>query len=603
MPDAGNEADFNDFLDEDGVLGFENALRIFASTHAPLPGVEAAALPVPESETHVLSLLADSRDQLTDEQWTIVESVIGGPGVPLDQLDVPAGGAVRRPYGARAAQAAPIIRSAVDEWTRRLGRPLSLGPSMLTVVELPLINPETGSRNFADLGNAATAIRLLTESVYDECLIRLNTDAPFNAGMFESQVSHEVFHCFQYDLVNTNPLPRWIVEGLAAYAGEVFAGGTAQSSSWWERWVEEPTRSLTARSYDAIGIYSASAALGHDPFGFADSLLRDPRFETVEAVTGTGIRDQLGTHYANEPGWGGQFLIVGPGAPATKARRSPLTWAGATASFPRVVTPGSIAATAYSFTAPGDVLVVASTGFGGVHFSNGAAERFAGGYLGAFCLLPGGCVCPGEASARDGLVAASADGFVGVGPGDTPEFTSQSLEEYCASVLPTTTLPPDDLGGAGCVVGSWVVDNTAMAQAFQAATAIPGTPSGNQQVTGSFTMQVNADGTIAITVTAWTITSLQTGPEGADILFEVVFAGSTAGSWSATDSTFSTNTAGSYGGRSYITVAGVRTEVTGGLLPSLPIGAATSNAVCTAAGLTLRAGGAGAIDMVFVRVA
>lgn len=617
VPDTADDvaADLTDYLDDDGVLMLDVAKQIFAATFTALPGVEALPRSVPDSETHVLSLLADSREQLTDEQWAIVDDVIGGPGIPLDQLDVPGAGSVRRPYGARAAEAAPIIRAAVEEWSRRLGRSLSGGPAMLTVVELPLINTDTGAYNFANLANAATAIRLLNGGVYDECLIRLNTDSPFNAATFDSQVSHEVFHCFQYDLVNTNPLPKWIVEGMAAYAGEVFAGGSAQSGSWWARWIEEPTRPLTARSYDAIGIYSLSAELGNDPFIFADALLREPTFATMEAVTGPIIRDLLGTHYANEPGWGGQFTVVGPGAPRTKARRSPLTWVGGSGSFSRALQPGAIGATAYTFSAPLDVLVVASNGYGGVHFSNGAAASFGGGYLAAFCLLPGGCVCPGEASARADLVAASPDGFVGIGPGENPEFTSQSLDEYCAGAVPTTTAPPDGPGGDGCVSGTWQVNNELMAAEFQrvVSTATPGAPATDfvsSEVTGTWTLALGADGSMTMTASNWALAGTVLAPPGlgseeeVQIVITISFDGTVTGGYSAAGGSVSfRDVTGALSAKATATFAGQTTDVTTPQLASLPIASgAASTYRCDGASLNLTPTVPNAMTMHFVRV-
>ena len=116
-------------------------------------------------------------------------------------------------------------------------------------------------------------------------------------------------------------------------------------------------------------------------------------------------------------------------------------------------------------------------------------------------------------------------------------------------------------------------------------------------------MQVNADGTMTVSATDWTITSEQQGPAGTPpLLFESVFNGATSGTWTADATTFTANTTGAFGGRAYITIGHTRTEVTGPQLPNLPVGTGTSNYVCTPeGGLVLRARVPGAVDVTFNR--
>ncbi|MEQ1699199.1 MAG: hypothetical protein ABMA25_03770 [Ilumatobacteraceae bacterium] len=592
VPTDDPAADLSTYLDDEGVLSFESAKTIFAGTLAPLPDVEPAAAVVDDSETHVLTTLVSHREELTDEQWAIVEGVIGGPGVQLPDLLAADGGSVRHPFGARADAAATVIADAIDAWSTRLGRPLSGGPAMITVVEMPFIR-EDGTQNFANLSNAATAIRLLNDGVYDECLVRLNVDTPFNTAMFEGQVAHEIFHCFQYDLGPIDAVPMWIREGEAAYAGEIFAGGTAMSTLWWGRWIEEPTRPLTARKYDAIGLYALSNAMGTDPFGYFDDLMRTPTWATFEAAVGPRVKDFLATHYANDPAWGSEFTIVGPGAPRTQARRVPVTWAGNTASLTRSFAPDAIAAQVFGFEVPGQVLVVSSNGFGGLHFANGAVAYFRGGFLGAFCVQPGTCVCPGEGGEREGLVDASPFGFLGVGPGENPTLTSQSLEEYCASPTPTTTVAPDGPGGDGCVIGTWNVDNAVMAAVFQrtVTTATPGAPPTDfvsSEVTGTWTLQLAPDGAMTMTASNWSLTGHLLGPGGlgsdepVPIDITITFNGTVTGRYSAADGsmTFS-ETNGGLSAKATGTVMGQTFDATTPQLANLPIaGNSTSTYTC-----------------------
>ena len=588
VPTDDPAADLSTYLDDEGVLSFEAAKSIFASTLAPLPGVEPAAAAVDDSETHVLTTLMSRRDLLTDDQWAIVEGVIGGPGVPLPDLLVPDGGSVRHPFGAHADAAATVIADAIDAWTTRLGRSLSGGNAMVTVVEMPWIRPD-GTHNFADLSNAASAIRLLNEGVYDECLVRLNTDTPFNTAMFEGQVAHEIFHCFQYDLGPIDAVPMWIREGEAAYAGEIFAGGTAMSTLWWGRWIEEPTRPLTARKYDAIGLYALSNAMGTDPFGYFDDLMRTPTWATFEAAVGPQVKDYLATHYANEPTWGSEFRTTGPGAPRTQARRVPVIWAGNTASLTRSFAPDAIAAQVFEFEVPGQVLVVSSNGFGGLHFANGVVAYFRGGFLGAFCVQPGTCVCPGEGGEREGLVDASPFGFLGVGPGENPTLTSQSLEEFCASPTPTTAVAPDGPGGDGCTVGTWSVDNAAMAAVFQrtVTSATPGAPPTDfvsSEVTGTWTLRLSSDGSMAMTADNWALTAHLLGPGGLSsddpvpIDITIAFSGTVSGRYTAANGSMTfTESIGGLSATATGSVLGQIFDVASPQLANLPIGGDSSS--------------------------
>ena len=175
-----------------------------------------------------------------------------------------------------------------------------------------------------------------------------------------------------------------------------------------------------------------------------------------------------------------------------------------------------------------------------MHFSNGASASFGGGYLGAFCLLPGGCVCPGEETARDGVVAASPDGFVGIGPGALPQFTAQSVDEFCAGAAPSTTVAPDGPGASGCAAGVWQVDNQLMAVEFQrvVSTATPEAPPTDfvsTEVTGTWTLALGADGSMTMTASNWALAGTLLAPPGlgsseeVTVVITITFNGTTTG--------------------------------------------------------------------------
>ena len=449
---------YTDVIDQyvnfDGVLEFEGAKALFASTFADLPGVTAASAATLE-DTGVLNVMVEHRSELTTEQRAVLDAVLGSPGARVTDVLAANGGAVRRaPQSERLDLAAAIIAEAAEMWELRLGRTLRLGREIITVAELPMFNAD-GSANFGGPSNGASAVQMLDADTheYNECRIRINADAAFNEALFRGQVAHEVFHCFQYDLVSTNGLPRWVVEGSAAYAGEIFAGGSAYAQSWYGRWIDEPGRVLAMRSYDTIGLFGIVAVAGTDPFTLFDALLRAPTIDTIYAATGPGLRDIWGSHLANEPGWGATYQVSGPGAIARKGQRFPVTLtidgpAGAFNQF----TPDTLTAQVYDLRGAGDVIVVRSTGYGAIRFDDGVQTNFAGGIDQSFCLKVGGCTCPEGAANRTLQNTSSSHAFVGVGPGALPEILAQALDTWCAEDTPPTTVAAS---AGGCIVGSW----------------------------------------------------------------------------------------------------------------------------------------------------
>lgn len=455
------------YLDASGAFTFEGAKALFAATFAPLPGVTAAASPTSE-DTGVLNVLIAHRADLTVDQQAVLDRIIGGPGTPYTQLLGANGGAVRRrPRIDLVDTAAHIVGEAVAMWEAKLGRTLSGGREMITLVSLPMFNAD-GSANFGGPANGASAIQLLDAGtlVYNECRIRLNADAAYQDALFRGQVSHEVFHCFQYDITGTDALPRWIVEGSAAYAGELFAGGTSYAQGWYGRWINEPERPLARRSYDGIALFGAVQAIGVDPFTTFDALLRVPTIDTLYAATGANLRNVWGAGLANEPGWGVVFTLNGPGAIATKAQRFPvhLLVDGDAGQF-NTFAPDTLTAQAYELFGAGDVIVVQSTGYGAIRFDDGTHAVFDGGIDQSFCVRPGGCACPNGATSRQLTNVNGDHAFVGVGPGSLPRVVAQSMETWCLEDGSATTVPME---ASGCVVGSWT----------SAGIAIPSLPSG-----------------------------------------------------------------------------------------------------------------------------
>lgn len=519
---------FGELLAEDGTLPFETALSLFATNIRPLPGVEPSGEVVDEDGI-LLRRISLDLDLLTPEQREVVDDVLGGPGTPLDQiLDGGGGGASARfPRLGTAAEAAPMVREAIALFDRELG--MSVPESFFVLVDLPMVEPD-GTRNFSGPLNAASATgEFEGGEVAQRCRIRLNNDAAEGPGMLRSQVAHEVFHCYQYRAHGRNNWPLWAAEGGAGWVGEDFAGGSGMSGTWWARWINRPDMPLVTRSYDAIGLFSLADRLGVNTHQLAMDLTGSPFMTTLTAATGEEILDLWGTHYG-DPAWGGDWAVVGPGAPATRAPTAAFTpiLDGGFSFVTDARTDRGTAAQPVEFTAPGDVLRM--VGFPGLH----GGVRFGDGTTVApvdsadFCLRAGGCECP-EGSAGGGPTVAVGSNlvFVGLGPSSTngPQFAAMTLDTFCAAPPTTDTgVPPAD-GLDSCLVGRWV--STRLIKPVDA--SVNETSSG-----GAGAVQVfGADGTLSVDFSAMTpIESVVDAPEDQRFKTTVTYSGSGTGTWS-----------------------------------------------------------------------
>jgi hypothetical protein len=92
------------------------------------------------------------------------------------------------------------------------------------------------------------------------CLIILSNGAlALTGSMRVSIFAHELFHCYQYSVAaptGLNTIGRWIVEGQAEWAGEMYANDAFRSSYWFGVFLGLGDLSLFNRDYDAIPFYA-----------------------------------------------------------------------------------------------------------------------------------------------------------------------------------------------------------------------------------------------------------------------------------------------------------------------------------------------------------
>ncbi|MEQ1872566.1 MAG: hypothetical protein ABL953_02475 [Ilumatobacteraceae bacterium] len=478
-------------------------------------------------------------------------------------------------------------------------------------------------------------------------------------------LAHEISHCHVFShasVPDVAGLPKWYFEGSASWVGEVIGQGSGADlvGGFWRTFLAGnatlPTGDrgysfLNDRlGYSAIGVFQwAAERQGVATIG--RSIIANLKKSTEEKLEflfgtpGTPQREALLSSFATSPvrrpfGPSWQFTGIGLGSfgiGGVGRKTVDHTLATDVELRLQLADGGRIGTAALTITPTADVDLVhlAIVGYGKVNWNGEGEVASEDGSIDQVYCVGEACRCAESLRDRTDVIPLSegatavvalsadagmpirvaakgyhlADGSCDPCPAAGPSRATHSgALVYNANALPAgsdpicspdTTLPVDET----CLVGAWTVDNAVMATAFQALTNAAGGPAGTQVVTGSFSMQVNADGTMAITVVDWTTAGEEAGPAGTPpVLFESVFNGATTGTWTADATSFTTATTGIFGGRAFITIAGTRSEITGVPLANLPVGNGTSSYVCTPeGGLVLRARVRGGVDLTFTR--
>jgi hypothetical protein len=91
-----------------------------------------------------------------------------------------------------------------------------------------------------------------------------------------SNIAHEVYHCYQREKVGAlSPLPPWVLEGSASWAGETYASGSSLGESRWRRYLTSYSQ-IEDRSYDAQGVFAHMAYSGEPVWNLLERALTPP---------------------------------------------------------------------------------------------------------------------------------------------------------------------------------------------------------------------------------------------------------------------------------------------------------------------------------------
>ncbi|MBI4882564.1 MAG: hypothetical protein HY826_00755 [Actinobacteria bacterium] len=502
------------FLDDEGRLPLEAAEAVFAAAFSPLPGVTAGEIDgdLHESST-VLRVLLANREQLTAAQLIVIEEALGPVGAPLEDLLAGAGARAGIARDEILRDAAAHLRDAQAFFSAELGRGLPFSVRVAAYSE-----NDGGVRRFPPGVLADATTREVDGRTV--CSVRLNLTAvkPF---LLRETAAHEMFHCFQY-AIDDGRGPAWVIEGSAEWAGARFAGGSAVSIGWAERWITTPNRAITRRSYDAMGVFVIAEEAGVSMFSYINQLLDAPTIATMRSRVGPELDVQWGLSYAGQGDWGAAYSLsttpfvgAGPQRQMIRARVN-----AGPAVFPLPPGDRSSGAQVYTLAAEGDVLVINGNGFGGLHFDNGRELRFSGSFIADYCLIPAGCVCPDGTDVGGGGRAITAAGsrslFVGWGPSPdlTPQLEVQTLDQWCTG---ESALPSD---GNPCMVGEWTSTSV---------TTPPINGSAPLQGGSGILALFRADSTFSVNFD--NMTPL-VGEIAEKLSVELTYSGATVGSWS-----------------------------------------------------------------------
>lgn len=437
----------------DGSIPREVALDMFAMAIGPLPGVTPLSGPtiaIGEGTPAVMALLG-WWDTLTPDQQAAARRALDPDRAPAASSVRSAQLALEGSGGLTEDQTLALATRLASDIGGRLGRPLQRRIEVVFSDVVPMGSGEVWAYTFPTAPDRTGT----------ECMIIVrNAGQAFRGADFEGLIAHEVFHCFEFEIVSNSEetemmrRSQWFMEGAAAWVGETIVGGSHDSVSWWAGWLEDPGRPLFSRVYDAIGFWSQLDSTAGplwarlDGIEQAAAISNEVAFRVIAASSPAELMSSWGTSYFGDPTLGPAWAIEAPVpaglrstvddedvVPDTTVEREPLPYA----------------ADAFRVGLHAPIILVRSTASGMLRFADGDQDlRLADVDATALCTLANGCPCPeghlpwpvrsiSADMARVGLARASERGYVA--------FAGMSLDRACTAVAPTASDP--------CVVGTW----------------------------------------------------------------------------------------------------------------------------------------------------
>jgi hypothetical protein len=440
---------FQTVRDNGGVATKEVALQAFSLAIAPLPGVDLpGGEPAQDFEradgTFAVDWLEPYLSELTPEQRRVYDNALApDPKAPRHTPETAATTSLAvfnsifdsveyKGYETQLEEAEALIAA-------KLHRKLRLSWS------LSLADVQHDTEHTLALTTLAFAA---TRTGY-ECHFSVEPwlRDQHSALVAQATMAHEMFHCFQYDLLGGKQAVPWMMEGQAEWVGENLKGPSVVGKGWWSTYLKSPWQPLFKRDYDAYGYYMHMEVAGLDPWTVLDAMLLEG--ESVAAfkkagTTGAAFLDTWASGFMRDRTLGTAWIEDVPW-PTQQHGDAQVVEVPATGSV--AVEAAALTISNTKFVSSADIVESAVVGHTRLSVAGVDSVGLDGRWL---CTKIGGCVCPAgqfyggppfEAAGPvfNVAVTGSLDGVAG-------SLIGHSMVEFCQDQpLPS----PTSSGGGG----------------------------------------------------------------------------------------------------------------------------------------------------------
>lgn len=558
----------------DGTVPRETALRAFAFTYGPIPGVTTPPPDdsAPQCGALLPAWLAPYAKTLDRAQR---QAVLDG------YLGTRRGAAVRNQLGGGGPQAvdAAAWSAGTAQWIDWLNEQARISTYTPTAAEMSFFNgavaeakrliephspvgtPFTVSPIFRSAtmptGGHTLAEAFLTPSANESltgaertCHVRVFNAVFSQPNRVEARaaVIHEVFHCYQFanfngswgdwtDLLNGRP---WWMEGAAAWVGESAVGGAQgyYQHNWMPIYLRGNSNGnydLFANSYDAIGAFDHLNTAGIPVLARLLPMVRrvtDPaRFDFLIDGDVSKLK-ALASGAAREPSWGAAWEFPGPLGRGVEGRRR---WGVVDPAVGIVARPAQQWTYRVPVATSDDLVLVRGSGAGTLAVAGRTVAEFVPRIDKVFCFR-GECRCP-NAQSPFGLPPQRVQGesveigVVGL-PSSGAQLVVRPMRLADACDQPDAGVdagPPLETGTLDrCLAGTWRLDTADARVRYQEAVR-----QGNMEIVGirggqSMTVAAaGARGTFAHQMLPMVV--LAKGPPGSSIEMAIEFTGTSSG--------------------------------------------------------------------------